>query len=259
MIQLSSAQLDAWLAAFLFPLVRILAVFSVAPVLGNAGVPGRVRIGLGVLVTLMVAPTLPALPQLNPGTGIGLAIVAEQIITGLAIGFAMRLIFAAIDLAGALIDLQMGLGFAAYYDPQMPSSSTLTSQLFGILATLIFLALNGHLLLVSVMVESFHWLPIAATPMGAGLLQTLVGLGAKVFSVAVLLALPMIAAMLITNLTFGVLTRAAPQLNVIAIGFPLTVSVGLIVLVLTLPAVGALISRLLIDWVGALPGLLGGR
>lgn len=259
MIQLSSAQLDAWLAAFLFPLVRILAVFSVAPVLGNAGVPGRVRIGLGVLVTLMVAPALPALPQLNPGTGIGLAIVAEQIIIGLAIGFAMRLIFAAIDLAGALIDLQMGLGFAAYYDPQMPSSSTLTSQLFGILATLIFLALNGHLLLVSVMVESFHWLPIAATPMGAGLLQTLVGLGAKVFSVAVLLALPMIAAMLITNLTFGVLTRAAPQLNVIAIGFPLTVSVGLIVLVLTLPAVGALISRLLIDWVGALPGLLGGR
>ncbi len=259
MIQLSSAQLDAWLAAFLFPLVRILAVFSVAPVLGNAGVPGRVRIGLGVLVTLMVAPALPALPQLNPGTGIGLAIVAEQIIIGLAIGFAMRLIFAAIDLAGALIDLQMGLGFAAYYDPQMPSSSTLTSQLFGILATLIFLALNGHLLLVSVMVESFHWLPIAATPMGAGLLQTLVSLGAKVFSVAVLLALPMIAAMLITNLTFGVLTRAAPQLNVIAIGFPLTVSVGLIVLVLTLPAVGALISRLLIDWVGALPGLLGGR
>lgn len=259
MIQLSSAQLDAWLAAFLFPLVRILAVFSVAPVLGNAGVPGRVRIGLGVLVTLMVAPALPALPQLNPGTGIGLAIVAEQIIIGLAIGFAMRLIFAAIDLAGALIDLQMGLGFAAYYDPQMPSSSTLTSQLFGILATLIFLALNGHLLLVSVMVESFHWLPIAATPMGAGLLQTLVSLGAKVFSVAVLLALPMIAAMLITNLTFGVLTRAAPQLNVIAIGFPLTVSVGLIVLVLTLPTVGALMSRLLIDWVGALPGIFGAR
>ncbi len=257
MIQLSSAQLEAFLAAFLFPLVRILAVFSVAPVLGNTGVPARVRIGLGALITLLVAPTLTASPPIDPGSGIGLAIVAEQIIIGLAIGFAMRLIFAAVDLAGALIDLQMGLGFAAYYDPQMPSSSTLTSQLFGILATLIFLALNGHLLLVSVMIESFQWLPIAATPAGSDMLNTLVGLGAKVFSIAVLLALPMIAAMLITNLTFGVLTRAAPQLNVIAIGFPLTVSVGLIVLVLTLPAIGALMSRLLMNWAAALPSLLG--
>lgn len=257
MIQLSSAQLEAFLAAFLFPLVRILAVFSVAPVLGNTGVPARVRIGLGALITLLVAPTLTVSPPIDPGSGIGLAIVAEQIIIGLAIGFAMRLIFAAVDLAGALIDLQMGLGFAAYYDPQMPSSSTLTSQLFGILATLIFLALNGHLLLVSVMIESFQWLPIAAAPAGSDMLNTLVGLGAKVFSIAVLLALPMIAAMLITNLTFGVLTRAAPQLNVIAIGFPLTVSVGLIVLVLTLPAIGALMSRLLMNWAAALPSLLG--
>jgi len=259
MIQLTSAQLEAWLAAFLFPLVRVLAVFSVAPILGNTGVPRRVRIGLAILITLVVAPALPAMPQVNPGTGLGLAIIGEQILIGLAIGFAMRLIFAAIDLAGSLIDLQMGLGFAAYYDPQMPSSSTLTSQLFGILATLIFLALNGHLLLVSVMIESFSWLPIAAAPGGAGLFQILVSLGAKVFSVAVLLALPMIAAMLVTNLTFGVLTRAAPQLNIIAIGFPLTVSVGLVVLVLTLPAVGALISRLLMDWVGALPALMGTR
>jgi flagellar biosynthetic protein FliR len=259
MITLTTTQLEAWLGAFLLPLMRILAVFSVAPILGNAGVPGRVRIGLAVLITLMVAPGLPPLPQVNPGAGLGLAIIAEQIIIGLAIGFAMRLIFAAIDLAGALIDLQMGLGFAAYYDPQMPSSSTLTSQLFGILATLIFLALNGHLLLVSVMIESFNWLPIAAAPAGAGMLETLVAQGARVFAVAVLIALPMIAAMLITNLTFGVLTRAAPQLNVIAIGFPLTVSVGLIVLVLTLPTVGNLMSRLLIDWVGVLPGIFGAR
>jgi flagellar biosynthetic protein FliR len=257
MLQLTSAQLDAWLAMFLFPLARILAVFSVAPVLGNSAVPARVRIGLGVLITLAVAPALAPLPAINPGSGVGLVIFAEQIIIGLAIGFVVRLVFASIDLAGDLVDLQMGLGFANYYDPQMPSSSTLTSQLFGIMATLIFLALNGHLLLLTALTESFRWLPIGGTGPSTGVLQSLVAQGSRMFAIGLLFSLPMVAAMLITNLTFGVLTRAAPQLNIISIGFPLTVSVGLVVLTVALPTIGALMARLLMEWVELMPTLFG--
>lgn len=242
MVQLTSDQLYALIAAFLWPLARILALLSVAPVLGNQGLPVRVRVGLGVALTFVVAPVIGPLPAVEPWSGAGLAILAQQIAIGLAIGFVMRIAFAAVDMAGELAGLQMGLGFATFFDPHNASASPVLAQFFGLLAALVFLAANGHLMLVSALVESFRALP-PGSALDAGALQGLLGWAGTIFLAGLMLALPVIAALLVANLALGVLTRAAPQLNLFAVGFPVTLLIGFAVIALSLPH--------------ATPGLLG--
>jgi len=244
MISFTSAQLDAWLAAFLFPLARIFALLASAPFFNNVAQPQRIRLMAGLVITIALVPVLPPMPAVSPGSWVGFAIIAQQIMIGLMLGFTLRIAFSAIDIAGDLIGMQMSLSFAVFYDPQNAGQTAVLAEFLGLLAVLIFLALNGHLLTLSVLAESFKLLPIAATPFGAGGFASMLAWSSVLFSAGLLLALPLIAALLIANLAMGVLARVAPQLNIFAVGFPVTLISGFIVLMFSIPYFGAALERL---------------
>jgi flagellar biosynthetic protein FliR len=235
MISLTDAQLNAWLISFIWPLTRILGLIMVAPVFGHRAVPGRVKIGLGIFIALIIAPTLPPMPDVGLGSWHGLFILVQQLLIGVAIGFIMRVVFAAVEAAGEIVGLQMGLGFASFFDPQSAGQTLVIARFFNMLALLVFLAVNAHLLLIGVLVDSFQTLPISPQPLSAAGFYNVAAFGSTVFAVGLQLALPLIAILLMTNLSLGILTRSAPQLNIFAIGFPITLGVGLIVLDITLP------------------------
>lgn len=242
MISVTSAQLEAWLAAFIFPLVRILALIASAPVIGNRQVPARIKVGLAMLITFLIAPTLNIPADIEASSGPGLFILLQQLLVGLAMGFAMRLVFTAIEMAGDIMGMQMGLGFASFYDPVNSANTQVIAQFLGIVTVLAFLSMNGHLYMLTALAESFRVFPIGTQVPSASAMHTLALWGGSIFSHALRLSLPMIAALLITNLALGILTRSAPQLNIFAIGFPITLVVGFSTLVLTLPYLTTLLE-----------------
>ncbi len=235
MITLTSAQLNAWIMLLVWPLARILALIAAAPITGSQQFPVIAKIGLAVLLATLVAPTLPAPPAVDPGSLAAVILLAREILLGVGMGIAMRVVFAGVSMAGDVIGLQMGLGFAQFYDAQTSAQVPVIGQFLGLLATLVFLSLNGHLLLIAALVDSFHGVPLdSATTLTQSMLAFTLW-GGMIMQAAVLLSLPLIAALLITNAALGVLSRAAPQLNIFAIGFPITIITGFIVLLLTLP------------------------
>lgn len=249
MISITSAQLDAWLATLLFPMVRLLALISSSPILGNKQVPRRVKTGLALLLAILIAPTLGPMPDVSVGSPQGLLIVVQQIIIGTALGFTMRLIFTAIEMAGEFAGLQMGLGFASFYDPQNASYTPVIAQWLGIIATLAFLSMNGHLMMLSAVAESFHTLPVGDM-MSTRSFYAVTSWGASIFANGLQISLPLLCALLITNLALGILTRAAQQLNLFAIGFPITLTVGFFVLSFTLPYLAPILDQLTQEGLG---------
>jgi flagellar biosynthetic protein FliR len=234
MVSISSELLQTWIIGLLWPLTRVLGVIAAAPLFSHNAIPNQIKLGLGIMLTLIILPTLPPLPQFEIFSFQGLLILVQQLVIGLAIGFSIRLVFSAVDLAGQLIGMSMGLGFASFYDPQSQGQSTAVNQFLVLLATLIFLSLDGHLMIVTALANSFISMPI--TVGGAGINPMKIAMwGETIFSSGLLLALPAVAALLITNMALGILTRTAPQLNLFGIGFPVTLSVGFVVLALALP------------------------
>ncbi len=258
MFTVSSTQLNAWMVMLLWPAARILAMVAVAPLFGHASIPARVKLGLGLLLSVAIAPGLPALPEVAPFSGDGLLLLVQQILIGLAIGFSMRLVFAAVELAGELAALSMGLSFSTFFDPLSRSQASSISQFFGWLALMVFLASNLHLALLATLAKSFVALPIAATPVGSGPFRLLASYGSQVFALGLQLAMPIIAALLVTNLALGILNKAAPQLNLFGIGFPITLGAGFLMIAVVLPylsapllaAMEAMLGRSLGLWAG---------
>ena len=235
MLTLTSIELNAWIAGLLWPLSRILGLVAAAPLFGNAAVPVSTKVSLGVLLAMIIAPTVPALPATDPMSMAGLLILTQEMLIGLAMGFSIRIVFAAIEMAGEISSLTMGLGFASFFDPQTKGRSSAISQFLTMLATLMFLTVNGHLVLLAALAESFVSLPISASPINGGGFQQLAAWGGEIFRSGVQISLPIVAALLLTNVALGILTRAAPQLNIFGIGFPVTLGVGLLVLAMVLP------------------------
>jgi flagellar biosynthetic protein FliR len=256
MISFTSAQLDAWLAALIFPLARILAMISSSPVLGNKQVPVRVKIGLSFLLALIVAPVAGEMPHVPVGSPEGLLIIVQQIIIGVAMGFSLRLIFTAVEMAGELAGLQMGLGFASFYDPINSSYTPVVARWVGMIAALAFLAMNGHLLMLSALAESFRTLPVGGMMPASGFREVALW-GGIIFTYGLQIALPLLAALLTTNIALGILTRAAPQLNLFAIGFPITLAIGFFVLALSMPHFIPLLDRLTQEGLGTMIRVLG--
>lgn len=254
MITLTSAQIDAWIAAFIYPLARVLAVIASAPFWTSTAIPRRMRVVLGLAITIALAPVLPPMPAIAPASGQGLWILTQQVLVGLGMGFAMRTIYSAVDIAGEFIGLQMGLGFATFYDPLASSETPVISEFIDLLALLLFLSLNGHLLYVATLAQSFSVIPVSAVPLGAASWLNLAELGSKMFAAGLLLALPIIVALLITNLALAVLTRAAPQLNIFSVGFPLTLIGGFVALALTLNYLAAPLQAIFEDGLSAMLG-----
>ena len=227
-IALSIGQLEGWVAQGFFPFARIGACLMVAPVFGARFVPPRTRIILAVAITALVAPMIPT-PAIAPFSPQGVVVVAQQLLIGVALGFALQIVCDALGLAGPLLANSMGLSFAFNVDPLRGSSTAALGQLYIILATLTFLALGGHLAIIEMLVSGFTSLPVGTGGLGREGLWALVLWGGTLFSGAITVALPGVTALLIVNLAFGIVSRAAPTLNLFAVGFPISLVVGLLV------------------------------
>ncbi|QYF92021.1 flagellar biosynthetic protein FliR [Massilia sp. PAMC28688] len=235
MLTFTTAEMNMWIASVLWPLTRILGLIAASPLYGNTSFPRTAKVLLGVMLALAIAPAIPAAPAADPMSLAGLLILIQELLIGAAMGFSMRIVFAAVEMAGEVASMTMGLGFAATFDPQTRGRSTSVSQFLALIATMAFMAVNGHLVLLEVLAESFYSLPISATPVANGMSLQVVRWGATIFSVGLQLSLPIVAALLITTVALGILTRAAPQLNIFGIGFPVSLGVGLLLLSQTLP------------------------
>lgn len=232
----TSAEITAWIGAYLWPFFRIGAALSAAPIFGARFVPVRVRLLLAFMLTLVISPLIPPVPALDPLSIGGVLVTLQQILIGAAMGFALHLIFSAIVHAGQIIALQMGLGFASLVDPQNGVQVPVLSQFYLVLASLVFLALDGHLAIIEALVDSFRTMPISPSGIAVAGLWGLVAAASQMFAGALSIALPAVTALLLVNFAFGVMARAAPQLNIFSIGFPLSLILGFAALMLTLPS-----------------------
>ncbi len=247
MITIAPGQLDGWLAQYLWPFVRIGACFMVAPAFGARFVPARIRIVLAGAMTLIIAPLVPAQAVIAPFSMAGMLVTVQQLIIGVAIGFSLQLLFDAVTLGGQLLANSMGLSFAFNTDPLHGVETPVVGQLYSMLVLLTLLALNGHLAIIEVLVDGFRALPVGETGLGQNGLWSVIEWGSQLFSGALSIALPGITALLIVNVAFGVMSRAAPQLNLFAVGFPISLVFGLLIMLAGLPAVQSTFTRLLGD------------
>ncbi|WP_369601751.1 flagellar biosynthetic protein FliR [Hahella sp. SMD15-11] len=228
MIELTDSQIGAWVGQILWPLFRIASFLMVMPVVGTQIVPPRVRLVLAILLTSVVAPQVQQVPAVDPLSLSAFTIVLQQVLIGVALGFVLVILFQLFAVAGQAIAMQMGLGFASMVDPANGISVAALGQFYLMLVTLLFLAMNGHLVAFTVIAESFDVLPISEngiSPAGWGLIVSRMS---WLFAGALMIALPAVTALLLVNVAFGVMTRAAPQMNIFSIGFPVSVVLGLL-------------------------------
>lgn len=236
MFYLTDAQITEFVGRYLWPFFRITAVFMSMPILGTRIVAARIRIVLGFCMTMLIVPLLPAMPAVPPLSLDSLVIILQQVIIGLSIGFFLQIVFQVFVLAGQFMAMKMGLGFAAMNDPASGVSVTVLSQYYLILTTLLFLSMNGHLVVFQLLFESFTTLPISTSGFGLDVFWQIATSGGWMFSRALLIAMPVLTSLMIVNLAFGVMSRAAPQMNVFAVGFPITLVFGLIIIWYSMPS-----------------------
>jgi flagellar biosynthesis protein FliR len=255
---LTTGQIEGWMSQLFWPFVRIGACFMVAPAFGALFVPARLRLVLAGAVALLVAPLISMPAGVTPFSPAGVVVTIQQVIIGVALGFALQVLFDAVAMGGQLLANSMGLSFAFNVDPMRGTGTPALGQLYALLVMLTFLALDGHLALIEVLVDGFRTLPIGETGFGNPGLWTLVGWGTQIFAGALAVALPGVTALLIVNIAFGVMSRAAPSLNLFAVGFPITLVFGLVIIVVGLPALQASFVKLLDQGFLLLRSLLGG-
>ncbi|MFC4308524.1 flagellar biosynthetic protein FliR [Steroidobacter flavus] len=255
MINLTTGQLEAWLAQYLWPFLRIGACFMMAPIFGAGFVPPRVRLFLAGAITFIVAPLIPP-TNVEVFSFAAVIVTLHQVLIGFASAFALQLIFDALAMGGQLLANTMGLGFAFNVDPLRGVSTPVLGQLYMILVTLTFLAINGHLVLIELLVQGFTTLPVGMTGLDSQMIWRLGEWGSQLFAGALVVALPGMAALLVVNLAFGVMSRAAPTLNLFAVGFPITLISGLVIMYVGLPSVLAAFNQSLEAAFGVIRTLL---
>ena len=235
MLTFTEAQLLEWVSPLLWPFMRVLALFVVMPVIAQRSVPARYRVALAFLITLCAQSSLPVMPVVPLDSAAALLLLVQQLLIGISLGFAVRIVFTAIELAGELIGLQMGLNFAGFFDPASGGQTTAVSRFYGICVSWLFIVINGHLLMIAAVVRSFDAFPVGPEPFAfLRAVQPQVW-GTEIFRLGLWIALPLIAMLLFTNLVLGVISRVAQQLQIFSIGFPITIGVGLVGVMGTLP------------------------
>lgn len=235
MISITEAQLAAWISPLFWPFLRTLALFTAAPVFSSRAIPIRAKVALAFFVALAMQASLPDMPVVGFNDPQVLAVVIQQVGVGLAIGFAVRVVFTAVELAGEVVGFQMGLNFAAFFDPAIGAQSSAVARFFGQMTSLLFLVMNGHLMVLIAVNKSFRAFPIDQNFLQSLAQMKLQRLGADLFASALWIALPMVGMLMFANLALGIVSRVAPQMNIFAVGFPITLVVGLIGIAVTLP------------------------
>jgi flagellar biosynthetic protein FliR len=234
---LTLQQIESWIGSAFFPFLRIGACLMVAPVFGTSYVPPRVRIVLAGALTLVALPLLPPVAGLTVLSADGIVTTVEQIIIGAAMGFALQLMFDALTLGGQIVANGMGLGFAFNVDPLRGVTTPALGQFYSLLGVLVFLALDGHIALIETLLTSFRGLPVGPHGLSPAALQSMADWGDQLFMGALRVALPGMTALLVINLAFGVMARAAPALNLFAVGFPITLVLGFVIVLFALPGI----------------------
>jgi len=229
-LELESAVIGGWVGQFLWPFFRISSFFLAAPIVGTRLVPARVRILLSLLVTAALGPNLQAMPIIDSLNFAALLLVLQQILIGVAMALILQMLLQMFVLAGQIIAMQMGLGFAQMVDPTNGVSVTVLSQFHLMLAMLLFIAMDGHLAMIEVLAESFVTLPVGAGFISNNALWEMMSWISWMFAGALLIALPAVTSLLIVNSALGIVTRAAPQLNIFSIGFPAMLLLGLCII-----------------------------
>ena len=230
MFALTDAQITALVGQYFWPLARISGFMLAAPIFGTRVITARVRLLLSVMLTLLVAPLLPPLPAVDGISLSMLVITLQQVLMGLTLAFIYQVVFQIFVLAGQYIAMKMGLGFASMNDPANGVTVTILSQFYLLVTTLLFLSINGHLVLLQVIVNSFTLVPIGTPGLTGDQFYTVTALGGWMFGNALVIALPVLTALLLVNIAFGIMSRAAPQINIFAVGFPITLIFGLLLM-----------------------------
>lgn len=251
----TEAQLLNTMAMLTFPLMRISAMFVSMPVLSVHAMPARIRVILSGVISFLVMPLLPPLPQIEMMSYEGLMISVQQVAIGLTTGFILQMVFAAIIFAGQGVAYGMGLGFASMVDPQNGQQVPVISQIYMICATLLFLSLDGHLLLIKLLVDSFTSLPIGQI-FDLNDVWSILSWSGRIFSDGLLLSMPVIISLLLVNVVFGVASKSAPQLQIFSVGFPITLMLGILLMWATLPDILELLPNMFNDAFDLLKQLL---
>ena len=255
MYEISQLQLEQWVSTFLMPLFRVASFMMAMPMIGTQLVPVKVRLSLALAVTVILIPILPTPPVLDGLAFSTYLLIAQQILIGAALGFVVHVMFQVFAVGGQLIANQMGLGFASMTDPANGVSVVVLGQFYLMLSMLLFLAINGHLVMLDVLASSFDVMPVSELRFSAVKFMDIALLGGWMFAAGLLMALPAVTSLLVVNLAFGVMTKAAPQLNIFAIGFPFTMTLGLVITWLSLPGFGGqfdLISNYILEMAASL-------
>jgi flagellar biosynthetic protein FliR len=247
-MEFTDAQIGAWVGSFVWPLFRIASFLMIIPIFGTQLVPMRVRSGMAFLLALIVAPLIPEVPLVEALSITALLITVQQVFIGVLMGLMFVMLLQIFVVAGQIVAMQMGLGFASMVDPTNGVTVPVLSQIYLICVTLIFLAMNGHLVMIEMIVESFSVWPVSQDILGGlgmqpeELWQFLMRIN-WLFASALLVSLPVITAVLIVNLSFGIVTRAAPQMNVFSLGFPIGMLFGLFLIWVSVFELGPMFER----------------
>jgi flagellar biosynthetic protein FliR len=252
----SEQQIMAWASSFFWPLLRISAMFIAIPVFSGRFVDNKILVGAALMVTFFTLPLLPEHRAIDVLSHEGIMTGLQQLLIGLSVGFVLQLVFSAIIFAGQGIAYSMGLGFASMMDPTTGVSVPVVSQFYLVLATLLFLTLGGHLVLIEMLIDSFNTLPIGDIGMERSDIWSIIAWSSRIFSAGLLMALPAIVSLLMVNIAFGVVTRAAPQLNIFAVGFPITLILGTLLMWVTLTSVLGNFTNLLAESYGVIGDFL---
>ena len=250
----SSAQIAAWAGFVFWPLVRVLALIGTAPLLSHRAIPMRAKVAIGVAVSLVIAPTVHAPPLGQALDAVFFDMLLRNVLVGVSLGFAVRILFSGIELAGQMIGLQVGLSYGGFFDPEAADTDNPVGNFIALMVLLLFIAIDGHLMMLYALSRSFEAFPIAGAAAQPIAFEALAGLGAQVFSIALSISLPILGVMLLINVVLGVMARVSPQLNLFAVGFPMTLAAGMVVLYLFVPhlegPMRATLERALAIWPG---------
>ncbi len=244
-LMLNAADVSYWVSRMWWPVLRVGGFVLAAPIASETVIPGRIKIILSLSLAFLMAPSVQIPESLSIFSGAGLVAATQEMLIGVAIGLVVQLTFEALIFAGQTVSMTMGLGFATLVDPQRGANTTVVGQMFMIFGLLTYLAINGHLVLLGVLAQSFQSLPVGASHIDKNFLLSVALWGANVFQSGLLIALPAVIALVIVNLALGVVTRAAPQLNLFGIGFTITLLCGFAVLITGLDGTMSGISNLI--------------
>ncbi|MDH5256684.1 MAG: flagellar biosynthetic protein FliR [Gammaproteobacteria bacterium] len=233
----TGAELSAMVGNYFWPFVRISAFIAAMPVFTSTFITMRIRLVLAVSITLITVPLIPVVPQIDAMSINGVLLIAHQVLIGIAMGGIFHLVFAVFTIGGQIIAMQMGLGFATMVDPVNGAQAPVLSMFYILLVTLFFFIMDGHLAVIGLVIDSFNSMPIGLHSISQATMWNIVAWASKMFSGAVMVSLPAVTALLLINMSLGVIGRAAPQLNIFAVGFSITITAGFYVILVSLPVV----------------------